>query len=54
LPRPGCSGNIAFNTERRRIIVTNHASLVSPINPALFAAFDVFVDDTGARLFTGN
>jgi hypothetical protein len=43
--------NIAFDNERRRIIVTNHASLVTPVNPALFAVFDVFVDDGGARLF---
>jgi sugar lactone lactonase YvrE len=46
--------NVAFDDERRRIIVTNHASLVTPVNPALFAVFDVFVDDTGGRLFKGS
>ncbi len=39
--------NIAFDNENRRILVTNHASLINPINPALFAVFDVYVDDRG-------
>lgn len=43
--------NIAFDNEPRRIVVTNHASLISPSNPALFAVFDVFVDDKGGKLF---
>lgn len=37
--------NIAFDGETGRMLVTNHASLVDPINPALFAVFDVFVND---------
>lgn len=37
--------NIAFDGETGRVLVTNHASLVSPINPALFAVFDLFVND---------
>jgi sugar lactone lactonase YvrE len=44
--------NVAFDNDRRRVIVTNHASLVRPVNPALFAVFDLFLDETGARLFT--
>ena len=43
--------NIAFDDENERIIVTNHASLVMPTNPALFAIFDVFVDDKAGKLF---
>ena len=46
--------NIAFDDQNRRIIVTNHASLVMPTNPALFAIFDVFVDDTGGKLFMAS
>jgi sugar lactone lactonase YvrE len=43
--------NIAFDDKNGRIIVTNHASLIMPTNPALFAIFDVFVDDTAGKLF---
>lgn len=41
--------NIAFNDTAGTILVTNHASLV-PYDPALFAIFDVKVDDKGAPL----
>ena len=40
--------NIVFDGEGS-ILVTNHASLV-PYDPALFAVFDVFVDDKGQPL----
>ncbi len=39
--------NIAFNDQEGSLLVTNHASLVSPPDPSLFAVFDVFVDDKG-------
>ena len=39
--------NIAFDDRERRILVTNHASLVTPPNPSLFSVFDVFVDEMG-------
>ncbi|HYN19983.1 MAG TPA: SMP-30/gluconolactonase/LRE family protein [Thermoanaerobaculia bacterium] len=39
--------NIAFNDKERALLVTNHASLVMPPDPSLFAVFDVFVDDKG-------
>jgi hypothetical protein len=39
--------NIAFNDKEGSLLVTNHASLVSPPDPSLFAVFDVFVDDKG-------
>ena len=41
--------NIAFHDQEGTILVTNHASLV-PYDPALFAVFDVFVDDKGQPL----
>ena len=40
--------NIAFDDARKRILVTNHASLVP--NP-VFAVFDVYVNDHAGRLF---
>jgi len=43
--------NIAFNDKTGTILVTNHASLINPINPALFGVFDVFVDDKAGKLF---
>ena len=43
--------NIAFDDEGRRLIVTNHASLVNPIDTGLFAIFDVYVNDNGGKLF---
>ncbi len=39
--------NIAFNDKEGTLLVTNHASLVNPPDPSLFAVFDVFVDDKG-------
>lgn len=39
--------NIAFNDKEGSLLVTNHASLVNPPDPSLFAVFDVFVDDKG-------
>ncbi len=39
--------NIAFDGRERRILVTNHASLVNPPDPSLFCVFDVFVDELG-------
>jgi hypothetical protein len=39
--------NISFDSENRRILVTNHASLVNPIDPTLFAVFDIYVNDCG-------
>jgi len=39
--------NIAFNDQEGTLLVTNHASLVMPPDPSLFAVFDVFVDDKG-------
>ena len=42
--------NIAFNDQEGTLLVTNHASLVEPRDPALFLVFDVFVDDKGAPL----
>ena len=39
--------NIAFNDKEGSLLVTNHASLVNPTDPSLFAVFDVFVDDKG-------
>ena len=41
--------NIAFNADEETLIVTNHASLV-PFDPALFAIFDVYVNDSGEIL----
>ena len=41
--------NIAFNDHEDALVVTNHASLV-PYDPALFAIFDVYVDDKGDPL----
>jgi len=41
--------NIAFDTQTRSLLVTNHASLV-PFDPSLFVVFDVFVDDKGSPL----
>ena len=43
--------NIAFDDEHGRLIVTNHNSINAPQNAALFAIFDVFVDDTAGKLF---
>jgi sugar lactone lactonase YvrE len=42
--------NIAFNDVAGTLLVTNHASLVVPTDPALFGVFDVKVDDKGAPL----
>jgi sugar lactone lactonase YvrE len=42
--------NIAFNDKEGTLLVTNHASLVDPRDPALFLVFDVFVDDKGQPL----
>jgi sugar lactone lactonase YvrE len=42
--------NIAFDDENDRILVTNHASLVNPLNPAFFTVFDVAVPDKGLQL----
>jgi len=42
--------NIAFNDKNGTLLVTNHASLVSPVVPALFLVFDVFVNDKGLLL----
>jgi len=42
--------NIAFNDQEGTLLVTNHASLVDPRDPALFVVFDVFVDDKGTPL----
>jgi hypothetical protein len=40
--------NMSFDNARRRILVTNHAFFYPlPVPPALFAVFDVFVDETG-------
>ncbi|MDQ1472980.1 MAG: hypothetical protein QOJ99_4460 [Bryobacterales bacterium] len=39
--------NISFDNDNRRILVTNHASLVNPIDPTLFVVFDVYVNDRG-------
>jgi sugar lactone lactonase YvrE len=39
--------NIAFDDKERRLLVTNHASLVTPTDPSLFSVFDVFVDELG-------
>ncbi|MGH9721376.1 MAG: SMP-30/gluconolactonase/LRE family protein [Bryobacteraceae bacterium] len=41
--------NIAFEDQEGTLLVTNHASLV-PFDPALFAVFDVVVNDKGASL----
>lgn len=41
--------NIAFDDQNGALLVTNHASLV-PYDPALFAVFDVFVNDKGQPL----
>ena len=40
--------NIAFDDARKRILVTNHASLV--LNP-VFAVFDLYVNDQAGKLF---
>lgn len=39
--------NIAFNDKEGSLLVTNHASLVNPPDPSLFAILDIFVDDKG-------
>ena len=39
--------NIAFLDREGVLLVTNHASLVNPPDPKLFAIFDVFVNDKG-------
>ena len=39
--------NIAFNDDEGALLVTNHASLINPPDPSLFAVFDVFVNDKG-------
>lgn len=41
--------NIAFDTQTRSLLVTNHASLV-PYDPNLFVVFSVFVDDKSQPL----
>jgi sugar lactone lactonase YvrE len=47
--------NIAFDDENRRIVVTNHASLIQVPDPSpYFAIFDVFVDDKAGKLFGGG
>jgi sugar lactone lactonase YvrE len=43
--------NIAFNDKTGALLVTNHASLIVPINTALFSVFDVYVNDTAGKLF---
>lgn len=42
--------NIVFNDVAGTILVTNHASLIVPTDPALFAIFDVKVNDKGVSL----
>jgi len=42
--------NIAFDDDRDRILVTNHASLLPVIDPALFFVFDVAVSEKGEAL----
>jgi sugar lactone lactonase YvrE len=42
--------NIAFNDVAGTILVTNHASLIVPTDPSLFAIFDVKVNHKGAPL----
>jgi sugar lactone lactonase YvrE len=42
--------NIAFDDHEGSLLVTNHASLVGPIDPSLFVVFDIFVDDKGQPL----
>ena len=44
--------NIAFDTDGRRLLVTNHASLVNPPNTDLFAIFDVYVNDKAGKMFS--
>lgn len=39
--------NITFHDRKGSLLVTNHASLVNPPNPSLFAVFEVFVKDKG-------
>ena len=41
--------NIAFNNQTRSLLVTNHASLVEPPDPDLFAIIELFVDDTAVK-----
>ncbi len=44
--------NIAFDNSNGRILVTNHASLTGLPDPsALFAIFDVYVNDRAGKLF---
>jgi sugar lactone lactonase YvrE len=51
LPVPWVNpANIAFNDLEGTLLVTNHASLVDPRDPALFLVFDVFVNDKGQPL----
>jgi sugar lactone lactonase YvrE len=42
--------NIAFNDKEGTLLVTNHASLMDPRDPALYVVFDVFVNDKGQPL----
>ena len=42
--------NIAFDDDRDRILVTNHASLLPVIDPSLFFVFDVGVSEKGEAL----
>ena len=42
--------NVAFNDKEGTLLVTNHASLADPRDPALYLVFDVFVDDKGQPL----
>ncbi len=46
--------NIAFNDKAGTLLVTNHASLVNPTDPALFKVFDVYVNDKAGKLFNGD
>jgi sugar lactone lactonase YvrE len=42
--------NIAFNDKEGALLVTNHASLVEPLDPDLYLVFDVYVNDKGQPL----
>jgi DNA-binding beta-propeller fold protein YncE len=47
--------NIAFNNKTQSLLVTNHTSLTGLPDPsALFAVFDVFVNDKAGKLFKND
>jgi sugar lactone lactonase YvrE len=47
--------NIAFNSKKGTLLVTNHASLTGLPDPSpLFAVFDVYVNDRAGKLFKGS